>query len=481
MKKHIAEELPSRSYAPVAAGAGSKKPEKPEERGEGSEEKQIRQAVYDIRYRARRENVPLRVAFSQYMQNSKLGSRARLIVKEKLFGKGGMQAEDFQIENFAYDNLAKAMIKVFVENSYDDEIDTEELSNELEEASNSNTERKYKVRVTDKNSGNTYVRYATRAKIAQLRANPNIESVEMTEYGEPYEGERTKGKQTAATLSNKDYDGDGKLESPAKEYRGAVHNAIQRKKGGIPDGKDTSSVKEDYISEVKKDKKIDILKGQNKVVVGPDDGSGTKADVMAHYNMRGTFVTEVAPSQAQQRFMAMVYKTKQGEPAPSPEVAKAASEMTTKQARDFAKTKHKGLPVHKEECGCDEKPKMGDGKESDDNNDVRSIPTKTSLVKNKLRSMGLKMSYEPEGDVIDEKTRYAKETGKNFRTGKKEPKGGRAANNLALQLVMKSIPRNARFRSRNQPVEQLPPAKRLEIRRLAAQQAEKLMRDTKGT
>lgn len=44
--------------------------------------------------------------------------------------------------------------------------------------------------------------------------------------------------------AKKDYDGDGQIESGAKEYRGAVHNAIQKKKGGKPDGQDTSSVKE---------------------------------------------------------------------------------------------------------------------------------------------------------------------------------------------------------------------------------------------
>ena len=52
--------------------------------------------------------------------------------------------------------------------------------------------KKYKVRVTDKN-GRSYVRFADRAKITELRQNPNIESVEMTDYGEPYEGERKRG------------------------------------------------------------------------------------------------------------------------------------------------------------------------------------------------------------------------------------------------------------------------------------------------
>ena len=46
--------------------------------------------------------------------------------------------------------------------------------------------------------------------------------------------------------ADKDYDGDGKVESGAKEYRGAVHNAIQKKKGGKADGKDTSNVKKGH-------------------------------------------------------------------------------------------------------------------------------------------------------------------------------------------------------------------------------------------
>lgn len=39
--------------------------------------------------------------------------------------------------------------------------------------------------------------------------------------------------------AKKDYDGDGKIESGSKEHAGAVHNAIQKKKGLKPDGKDT--------------------------------------------------------------------------------------------------------------------------------------------------------------------------------------------------------------------------------------------------
>jgi len=57
---------------------------------------------------------------------------------------------------------------------------------------------------------------------------------------------------------------------------------------------------------------------------------------------------EKALSRAQQRFMGMVYAAKKGETPASPEVAKAAAGISKKEARKFAKTKHKGLPEVKE-------------------------------------------------------------------------------------------------------------------------------------
>ena len=55
------------------------------ERGASEEgsEKRIRQAVYDIRYRARREDIDLKAAFSQYMSNSSLSQADRTAVREK--------------------------------------------------------------------------------------------------------------------------------------------------------------------------------------------------------------------------------------------------------------------------------------------------------------------------------------------------------------------------------------------------------------
>ena len=57
-------------------------------------------------------------------------------------------------------------------------------------------------------------------------------------------------------------------------------------------------------------------------------------------------VVEKAKSQAQQKFMGMVYAAKKGETPASPEVAKAAKGMSKKAAKDYASTKHKGKPEH---------------------------------------------------------------------------------------------------------------------------------------
>lgn len=412
MKKHIAEELPARKF-PQAA----KKDDKEDKKGGKTPEQRVRQAVYDIRYRARREELPLQQAYSQYMANSSMPQQEKALVKQKLFGKGGMKAEDFNIQDFASDNVANALYRVFVEGVQKEE---EPIVLTYMEKLETAEHKKYKVRVTDKN-GRSYVRYADRTKINSLRANPNIQSVEMTGYGEPYEGEKKKGEQTARAKAgkgldpvgreDKDIDNDGDHDKSDKyllnrrKVRGA---AIAKRKG----------VSEEFLGEVNDEKvnpdanrkKIDVMKGTNKVTISPSiPGSNINSPGMpsmsrslqvAHNEMEGPFITEKAVSKAQQKFMGMVYAAKKGEKPASPEVAKAAAGMSKKEARKFAKTKHKGLPVHKEECGCDDEPKLK--KKEGSVEDPREIPTKMNLVKNKFRAMGLKMSYEPSGEELVE-------------------------------------------------------------------------------
>jgi hypothetical protein len=56
-----------------------------------------------------------------------------------------------------------------------------------------------------------------------------------------------------------------------------------------------------------------------------------------------------AVSQKQQKFFGIVRAIQKGEMAPTtPETAKAAADMKKKDVKDFASTKHKGLPEKKE-------------------------------------------------------------------------------------------------------------------------------------
>ncbi len=402
MKKHIAEDLPARKFPQASLSKGSDRDRESGDRDreggqEKTPEKKVRQAVYDIKYRARRENIPLRSAYTQYMQNSSMSEQEKSMVREKLFGKGGIVKETYLegVSELASSSVAKALYNVFVEPKSED-VDYDQLKNELEEESNFNKgNKKYKVRVVDK-SGTSYVRYATREKINQLRSNPNIESVEMTEYGEPYEGEKKRGERTAAATAGKDWDGDGKKESPAKEYRGVVHNAIQKRRGGTPDGKDTSSVKEEYLGEVTDESTIDVKRGKkNKIVVHHKSDNGNGMSESSSYSKFLGLLNEKEMTETEKKKEKKL-KSKYDD-----------SEMKKNMIDQYGK--EKGTQIYfatiRKQAMKEENCESGDKSGEDDQ---RSMPTKVRNFKNKLRAMGLKMSYEPEGEVLDERRRERK-------------------------------------------------------------------------
>ena len=216
MSNNIVEELPARKHAPIAV-APVKKASEPAKVGQSvpkggdSEEasaKRIRQAVYDIRYRAKKDKITLQAAYNSYMGNSNLNAKEKKIVKERLFGKeGGGVKEQFSVgaDEWAIDNVTAALHEIFTES---DEIEQLAYLKQLDEED----EKKYKVRVTDMN-GKSYIRLATRKKITELRANANIKSVEMTEHGDIVGGERSRGEKTAAAKGG----GKKKLDPVGKE------------------------------------------------------------------------------------------------------------------------------------------------------------------------------------------------------------------------------------------------------------------------
>jgi hypothetical protein len=219
MSTNISEGLPAKKKAaPVVAPAkgGQESGGKKGGTAENSA-KRIRQAVYDIRYRARREDIDLKQAFSQYMSNTSMDQKDRAEVRAKLFGKGGVSEQYVGAsDDWALESFSKAFSHVFEHHQKDKDGNTipheDEIVTEYEKGLHEEKARKYKVRVTDPKTEKSYVRFADREKITQLRGKGL--KVEMTEYGTPYEGERKKGEQTAKALGGGKK---GKLDPVGKE------------------------------------------------------------------------------------------------------------------------------------------------------------------------------------------------------------------------------------------------------------------------
>ena len=398
MSKNIVEELPARKHAPVAAPVAKKEGVKPAadnkpsgdkkvvQKGGTSEEasaKRIKQAVYDIRYRARKDDIELSIAFQQYMSNSNLSAKEVAAVKEKLgLGKSSSVKEQFTkgADEWATDGLANALYKVFVEQE-DPEFELSYVR-KLEESE----ERKYKVRVTDTN-GKTYVRYADRAKITELRGNSNIKSVEMTEHGTVVGSERKQGKQTAKAKAGKldpvgkedsDIDNDGKPNDKNDKYirnrREKIGQSIRmRAEEKLREG--TTSVEAPPgTRKVKEDKTIDNL-ASGVVKVNPtdkqEDPSVSKArGVFAHLQLLGTNLSE-----SQKKLLKIVAKKKEEE-----EKKEVASVMTKDKVDD--------------PCA----PKEGEEKK-----DMRGTYAKLNIIRNKFRAAGQRTPFVTLDDIGEEK------------------------------------------------------------------------------
>ena len=347
MTKKIFEELPARKHAPAkAAPAAASKGEGSVEGGDS--EKKIRQAVYDIRYRARREGIDLRAAYSQYMSNSNLTAPEQAAVRAKLFGKDGggekKESYDMAMIDGATSAVANAMFKVFVEKNIKEEVIQEDET----------SEKKYKVRVIDEKSGRSYVRYADRQKITELRAKGL--KVEMTEHGDPYEGkkERKGGLDPVAKNPAKrdgDVNNDGKkdkTDSYIYNRRDAINKAIEKKKG----------MKEEFLADG-----TTSTEGQNKGKI-----TGEKVD-----NYKTGVVKVMPTTESASKLQSLIAEKKK-----AVEVAEGAK---------------------CEKCDGDHDTKDHDKKEDKKEITPGERATYRTLLKNKLRAMGMKnpliMNMEP--------------------------------------------------------------------------------------
>ena len=449
MTKKIFEELPARKHAPAKAAPAAAEKGTGSVEGEGSEKK-IRQAVYDIRYRARREGIDLRAAYSQYMSNSNLTAPEQAAVRAKLFGKdGGGEKKEVKEERTAadpgmkkrmgqqppeeskynnpypggpkkdhYDNkikmrmaadarraasepkknrrgrelpedtydalmtdgassaVAKAMFKVFAEVK-------EEVIQEDE-----TSEKKYKVRVIDEKSGRSYVRYADREKITALRAKGL--KVEMTEHGDPYEGKKKEGgKMDPVAKKPSDRDGDvnndGKKDGTDKyiyNRRDAINAAIAKKK----------AMKEEFLVDG-----TTSTEGQNKGKI-----TGERVD---NYKSGAVKVMKsVEESKSKKLFLDMIAEKKKADACAHNGKGEECGVHGMKACPDTVEEEVKN-------CGCGQNPCVTYGESKEDKKEKECTPgereTYRTLLKNKMRAMGIKRPLIMDMEPGEEKTMKA--------------------------------------------------------------------------
>ena len=454
MGKHIFEDGPMKGHAA----------------GDTSIEQQASQLVSDIKYKVRKKmkgaagsNLsPAQVQgeYRKLFNASGASGAVKAIAKKKLFG----EQIDYGIVPVA-EHLESSRSDVF--------------SRIFEGA-----DGKFVVKVVDKATGNTSYRKADRAKIAELRANKNIASVEITGRKEPDDAYKGDPKPNYdGKKAKKDYDGDGKVESGSKEHAGAVHNAIQRKKGGVADGQDTR--KEEYLDEDSRrmsnkqhtkrvrsniksfgsnytppnnydpdanrgqgevltrkqmekkrrkalrseeviyekeeggSKKLDVMKGKNKVNVNPTIGESIRAELAA-LSAEKIQEQESAMKQQEDEKKKEALANQQAKKDKMMKLRILQNKMRAVRGGAEISASHEmqgdtiaegeGQVRYCPKCDKDEtreECKYG-GEYWDENSkpkkdmDPREVPTRINLAKNKLRAMGLKMSYDMEGDNVEE-------------------------------------------------------------------------------
>jgi hypothetical protein len=470
MIKKIFEELPSTG---VNKSAPQSTPKPSGESGAKVKiEKQARQLAYDTRYKVKQtfgksgstDAAAIKRAYMQQLQKSSSPSPVKARAKQMLMGEG--YDTEIDVLDIVNESILDAMVKIFIEGVDSSDKNSKNISEDGEDLTE-NTDKKYKVRVTDKKTGKSYVRMATREKINQLRSNPNIASVEMTQYGEPYEGEKNKGEQTSKTKSgkgldpvgkeDKDIDNDGdhdktdkyllnrrKVRSKEIGTRKEEYSLIE-----VVDSKkkneSTSKVKETGINnykngtvkvfpEVKEQTAVPTSKNDDQKVVQKDvvDPNGkrqigviqqlnrkkqqlnTQAIALQKqgkipvgsvqtnsYELDGENLEEVAVSKAQQQAAGIALSARRsGKVAPGKGAASSMSSMKTSELEKIAGTKHTNLPKH---VAKEEKEEVVDKtKNTKSVDDPRGHYAKINMIRNKFRAMGLKMSYEPDGEMVDE-------------------------------------------------------------------------------
>jgi hypothetical protein len=343
--------------------------------------KAARQLAYDTRYKVKQkfkdgqktDPASLKRAYIQQLGSSSAPGPVKALAKKMLIGE---EYDFVSIDENVESSFSNVISRVFVEGG-----GRKKEVEEVQEAADT----RYVIRVTDKKTGKSYLRKATDSKIAELRKNPNIRSVEKTGRSDEGTYDRT-GQKTAKVKAGKgldpvgqedsDVDNDGKKNTKSDKYILNRRDTIGR-----------AIAKEEVIYEKEEgsEKKLDVMKGKNKVNVNPTIGEQIKAELAAISQKKIEETAQAQVMQAQKK-------------AQKAQKAAMDAEIRSMQAQKRAM---------REECDtceeCGKSPCKCEKKEGEvAPMDPREVRTRINLAKNKLRSMGLKMSYDMEGELVDE-------------------------------------------------------------------------------
>ena len=363
--------------------------------------KAARQLAYDTRYKVKgkfkdgqkADPASLKRAYMQQLGSSSAPGPVKMLAKKMLIG----EEYDFVDVDVKF-SLSNICAKVFVEGGgkIEEEIEV------IEEAEDT----KYTIRVKDKKTGREYLRKADRAKISELRLNPNISSVEITGRKDDGTYDRT-GQKTAKVKAGKGLDPVGKEDSDinndGKVNKTDSYLKNRREKIG------SAIAKEEVIYEKEDndgDKKIDVMKkGKNTVKINPSLGESIRAELDLQKAQK---IAEQDASMKQQEDEKKKEQlaAQQGKKDKMMKMRILQNKMRAVRAGAEISASHKleGDTIAEGEACMHNK--EGEecpvhGKDDCSMEDPRSMPAKISLAKNKLRAMGLKMSYDMEGDMVE--------------------------------------------------------------------------------
>ena len=334
--------------------------------------KAARQLAYDVRYKVKgqfkdgqkSDAASLKRAYMQQLGKSPAPGPVKAMARKMLVG----EAYDLvDVSDTVNESVVNALLKVFTKTTQLEDADGNpayEITDVVQEMKDT----KYKVRVTDKSTGKTYVRMADREKISQLRADPRISSVEMTGYGDSYDKPVGKEKE---------------------EKKETAKEAFIHEVNVEDDNPDANT------------KKIDVMKGKNKIIINPTQSEEMKPG-------EDTSAEKTKESSADKRIRMVKRKILQ---------SKMQAVRQGAGADIVAHTELEGEQISEGEgavryCPACDKDETRDeckagGEYWDENSkpakaeDPRGMKTKVDMVRNKLRAMGLKMSHVPEGEMTE--------------------------------------------------------------------------------